>query len=325
MKTKSTFAIGFLIVANVVCLGVFAARKLSTLSPSKKTAPPPVSTSGLPRLPKLELKDDRGQEFSTASFFGSPLFVQFVNSNIDAQIVSFTRVREDRLASVIYWLVITNDAPRFRSKFQGRQDDLVVVESEDPIVRETFDVPGCCERWLVYDREGALRRTGSYSDYDASAWLRYVANGDEPYHPGQFVAALDSIGAFSQIRERTRSSESGEAVIAMFSSVCSSCQTGALIGTLNKYAKRNPKIDFLIVLPNTYTRDDVANFQTNLKVVVRVELADDELSRQWLSLKDLYGEREVNGTVLFVEKGEVTALKDMTAIENQLDKVGGGL
>ena len=64
----------------------------------------------------------------------------------------------------------------------------------------------------------------------------------------------------------------------------------------------------LALLPGDYSATDVDNLKANLQVSFPVERADAELAEKWGALLDVYGEGRMTGTVVLLDRGEVTWL-----------------
>ena len=278
------------------------------------------STEQPNRLPLLELQNDAGQTVSTKNFAGSTLFVQFVNPYVDEHIKSVARVYENRPKRAVSWLLITKDARRLRAQLPTGLGDAVVVEEGYDVLRKAFNVPDCCEKWLIYDSSGEFKESGYYNQDDTSALLRRFADGKEALSPRLLAEAIGSVqgGLIVQVRARTMRSASKRAVIVMFSSACSACPTGQLITLLNKHAKLNKEIEYLALLPDTFTPVDVNNFRVNMDISFAVGIADKELSRRWLSLIHQYGEKAVNGAVIVLDRGELSAVHGLYETNQRL-------
>ena len=101
MTTRHRYTILVLIVANFLVLGYLASHD-STFNDSHESIP-----TTLTLLPNITIQDDKGQSMVTNDFIGSPLFVQFVNSNVNAQVASIDRILENPTKRIIPILLIT--------------------------------------------------------------------------------------------------------------------------------------------------------------------------------------------------------------------------
>jgi hypothetical protein len=111
MSNRNRFIIGILLAVNLFVGSFVFARRYSSASM-------PISPPGNDSLPMLELQDDSGNEFNTKQFIGSPLFVQFINPYVDAQIASLVKTRRNHPERPVSWLLITKDARELRKHLQ---------------------------------------------------------------------------------------------------------------------------------------------------------------------------------------------------------------
>lgn len=110
-------------------------------------------------------------------------------------------------------------------------------------------------------------------------------------------------------------SPSGNAVVALLGSASTNCTTGKLVEILKNHAQRAKSSKFLILLPYTFTSDDLNNFRTNLGVEFTVERADERLSKLWLSLAAKY---EATGVAILSSRDETLVLQDVNEIDRRL-------
>ena len=302
---RSRFTIALLIVANLSLASyvlarryIFAASELVPVAQSKT-------------LPLVELQDENGRKFRTDRFIGAPLFVQFVNPSVEAQLVSVQRVREQRPTKSISWLLITANAHELRAKLPQGSDDIVIVQEDYQALRQLFSIPRWREHWVIFDEGGKYRDSGSYDTGDAVTRLRSVVDNEPVFSLELLTRTVNSLsekGQLSQFHDKAAHSPSGKAVVGMFSMACTGCPDGSLIAILNKYAALDRKNKYLIVLPNTFTKVELKTFTTNLELSIPVVLASPEFTREWLALNEQYGEKAVNGSVFIVDKEKVVSV-----------------
>jgi hypothetical protein len=89
---------------------------------------------------------------------------------------------------------------------------------------------------------------------------------------------------------------------------------------VNHYSERRKDIAFLLLLPKNYTSEDIQNFKTNLQISrnLAVETMDGPLAEKWSSLITIYGENQINGTVLLVNRGALSVSLGMSELEQKL-------
>jgi hypothetical protein len=93
------------------------------------------------------------------------------------------------------------------------------------------------------------------------------------------MGALKSIrtGHFTALREKTRDSRSGKALVVLFDSISTSCPSGKLVKALGRFAGAHQELPVLALLPKDYSEADIENLKVNLQVVFPVERAE----RNW--------------------------------------------
>jgi hypothetical protein len=305
MTFRHRFLIGLLAVANLIIAGYL----ISHHHASEKTGNP-VTIKKPQNMPLLKLKDYAGEELYTGQFIGKPIFVLFINPHVEAQVDAYVTVRTQQLNQPVSWLLISSDARELRQKLSRGNND-PIVENEYDKLRDLFGVSKCCEEWLIFDSRGNLKDSGKYDEGGAAGRLKYLVDGDLPYSTNVLFKALNSAsdkGFLKQLHARAARSQSKKAVIVLFSSACTGCSEDYLIDLLRTGAKKSPEIAFMALLPNTFSRSDVETFKTNLEIPFVVELADAELSRQWLAINEKYGWKAANGSVVVVSGGKIISV-----------------
>lgn len=302
---RSRLFIGVLVLINVSLAGYVVAHRYIFAKPKLV----PVAQSHM--LPPVELRDEKGRVFHTDRFIGSPLFVQFINPHVEAEISSFLTVRNNRPKKSISWMLLTANAQELRRRLPSDSDDVVIVEEDYQALRNLFSISRSREHWVIFDESGKYRSSGGYDTGDAANQLRNVADNEPIYSTkilSQMLNLMSEEGQLSQFHASAAHSASGKALVAMFSAACTACPDGSLVDILNNHAAQDRKNSYLIILPSTFTKGDLKNFETNLEVSIPVHLANADFTRQWFALNRQYGERAVNGSVFVVDKEKVVAV-----------------
>ncbi len=305
MTFRHRLLIGLLLGANLVVAGYFITSRQDS-----KTQAEPVTHKKPQRLPSLKLLDDGGREFDTEKLTGNTVFVQFINPHIPAQVDSYTRIRAQHRKQPVSWLLISKDAGVLRRQLPPGNDDFIVENRYDEL-RDLFGVQKCCEEWLIFDKTGTLKDTGKYDEDVTGSRLKRLMDDEAPYSTNVLFESLVSVnskGGLKQAHTNAARSRSGKAVVVLFSNACTGCSEDYLIDILRTSAMNSPELGFLALLPNTFTRTDLDIFKTNLEIPFAVELAGEDLSREWLLINDKYGWKSVNGTVLVVGGGKIISL-----------------
>jgi len=322
MRVRYIVLISILIVANVLVAGWLVVNRGNPDLHSRVT---PIQESSL--LPVMDLQDDRKQIISTKNLIGSPLFVQFIDPRVDAQVNAILNILKNRPNHPLTWLFITDNASLLRSRLPG--DDTTIVEKEYDALLKIFGVRQGLEHWFIFDEAGKLKAQGRYDSGDAIGRLHSIVDGQPGYSAALFLESLDSLnesGKLSELRDKCAKVRSGKAVFVLFSSVCTGCAEASLIEIIISYAKRYPHIWFEALLPNTFARQDIDNLKANLDLAFPVELASDSLSQEWLALSDRYGEKEINGTVFVLDRqGVISAANGLSETKSLLERIAGEL
>lgn len=119
---------------------------------------------------------------------------------------------------------------------------------------------------------------------------------------------MNERGQLKDIHDLAARSTSGKGVVVFFSSVSTACASGKLLSIVKDSARQHQEIAYTILLPGTFSQNDVINLKTNLRVPIPVELADPLVTSEWLKLDGRYGAEVVNGTVLLVDDKEVLSV-----------------
>jgi hypothetical protein len=234
MSNQQRLLLGVLVAGNVVPVGYLFARSSFLAS---KSVPAHPAAAG--RLPFVEMRDDRGAVVTTSSLIGSPLFVQFVNPYVDQQIASLRVLLASRSNNPVRFLLITSDAATLRNRLHVMMERALVVEERDYQLRDAFQAPRCCERWILFDQTGNLAGTGRYESGDALSHLLAVADGRRAYSPdvlSDVLERLNESGDLEQIHSAALRSPSHRAIVVIYSSVCTVCSSGTLVELLNASA-----------------------------------------------------------------------------------------
>jgi len=76
------------------------------------------------------------------------------------------------------------------------------------------------------------------------------------------------------------------------------------------------------LFPKNFTSNDVQNLKTNLKVTIPVAIADPELANVWESFLLRYGELPTNGSLVAIDRGNVSVLQGVGELEIFLANAG---
>jgi hypothetical protein len=297
--------IALLATANLIALGALVLKHY----PSAMNTPAQ-GVSNSQRLPLIDLRNDQGAIVNTKSFAGSTLFVQFINPYIEAQINSFLRVYGSQPSGdrSVSWLLVTEDVKALRERLAVGIEHVTVVGSGYQELKSQFGAPSCCESWVIFDPKGNRRASGKYDETGASDSLSRVLAGEKSVSQELTLEKIKSLCVkenLAQFSEQAASAPSQRTVVAMISTLCTSCGDGKLIDILSDKAKIDKKNAYFALVPDSFDQVAIDNLKTNLDLPFPVLKASRNFSQEWLSLNDQIGEKHVNGTILVVSNGKV--------------------
>ena len=319
MSRRSRVIIGILIAANLLLAGYISVVRSRQPVPSRNA-----KTSEKELLPQTQLFDDRGQTLRTEQFLGTPLFVQFINPDVEQQTNLLSAILKDPPQQPVKIVLVTSSAQKLRARVPSITDNITVVEKEYKQLRTAFEIPECCEKTVIFDKNGTRVDHRFYYQGGALAKLQAVVDGKPGYSPALLQDAIVSAKSaqVEEIRQRTLTSPSGKAVIAWFSNIGTFCPSGDVLDSLKGHQARRHDVELLILFPKNYTANDVQNLKTNLNVSIPIALADPELSNVWESFNLKYGEPATNGALVAIERGEVSVLHGVDGLYSFLGNAG---
>lgn len=319
MSLRIRIMIGILIAVNLLLAGY-----ISVVRSRQPVTSPGARTTKKKLFPRVQMFDDRGQTIQSEQLLGTPLLVQFINPDIRQQTDLVSAILKDRPTQPLKILLVTPNAQNLRARVPSITDDITVVEKDFKELRTVFEIPECCEKILIFDETGKRVDHRFYYQGGSLAKLQAVVDGKPGYSPALLKEALVSVkGAqLEEIRQKTLTSSSGKAVIALFSVIGTYCPSGGLIDSLKGHHTRRKDVQLLILFPKNFTSNDVQNFKSNLQVNIPVALADSELSNVWESFHLRYGEAEINGALVAIDRGAVSVLHGVQELDGFLANVG---
>lgn len=273
-------------------------------------------------LPEINVVSDTGKAISLKSLIGRPVVLQFVNTQTAPQLESIRRLIDSFQTDEVRFVLLVQNSQELRQLLPELPDNVVVVQNDYLALKSAFSVPECCERRFLFDSSGKLKYRDYYYEADLTPRLNLLVKKTLPPQSDAAINILNSInsGAFYRIREQSRSS-SDWAVVVIFNSISSTCPSGELVRLLKRYPHYNKQ--FTVFLPPDFSDTDKDNFKANYKINFGVERLDEDLAAKWKELTHQYGEPKVNGTVVFMQNGQLSVNTGTAEIEKALsDKLG---
>jgi hypothetical protein len=273
-------------------------------------------------LPDIAVLADTGRQVLLRSLAGKAVVVEFVNPQIGDQIDAVSTLLTAFEPSEIQFLLITEKSHELRRLLPFIPDEAIVVQQNYAELKKAFGVPDCCERRFVFDRSGKLVFRDYYYQADLRPRLNMLIDKTLPPASLAIREVLGSLhaGPFAELRERTRHTQPTKAIVIFFTSVSSTCPSGELIRALALRPNFNDA-EVLLLLPREYTAADVETFKTNFNVHFAIQKFDTDLGEKWTSLMAVYGEAKLNGSIAFINKGEVSVLNDLSQLDKELSSL----
>jgi hypothetical protein len=316
-RNVKILALVVLICANITLLAYIGLRK-SAASISPTTTPREID-----KLPPVELVDDTGKRVGLGELPGRVLLVQFVNPKIATQLDAVSKVVSAFKAEQVSFVLITKDSQGLRARMPDLPENVLVVQHNNSELRNAFNVPDCCERRFIFNGKGELQYKDYYYEMDLRPRLHSLTDTAPDDFPPALTGALKSIrtGRFESLREETRRSRSGKAVVILFDSISTSCPSGEMVKDVGSFAAAHRDLPVIAMLSKDYTATDVENLKANLQVDFPIERADAELAEKWSEMLAVYGEGRLNGSILVVTRGEVSWKSNLAEAEQALSRL----
>ncbi len=286
---------------------------------SKASLPALANQKDIKELPAVEFVDDNGKPVELNRLTGKVVLVQFVNPKIATQLQSVSKLVTGFEESQVWFVLITKDSHELRSRLPRLPANALVVQRNSEELRDIFNVPSCCERRFIFDNNGELQYKDYYYETDLGPRIRSLVKNGEQDIRSAMVQALESVtaGRFASLRDQVRNSKSGKSVVILLDSFNTSCPSGEIVKSANKFATAHKDIPLTVILPSHYSPIDVENFKTNLQVSFSVEKADPALTEKWSRVLTEFGESQVNGSVFLLERDKVVSMDDLAAGERR--------
>jgi peroxiredoxin len=313
VPTRKLVLFAILAAANVVILVGLSLRRLGA---------PAQLTLAAGNLPAIEVLDDTGNRVVLSSLTGKALVLQFVNPQIAQQIDAVTKLLSSFESSEVQIILITQSSQELRRLLPELPENVTVVQHDYAELKRAFKVPDCCERRFVFDGDGKLQYRDYYYEGDLTPRVNVLIRKTLRPASAAISDVLNSstTGTFSSLREQTRHTTSGKAVVIFFTSVSSTCPSGELVKLVGKYTQRQD-VTFVVLLPRDYSNTDRENFSANFRVKLTVEQFDPDLEDKWASLVSVYGEPKINGSVVFINRGDISVANGLIEVERDLSRL----
>lgn len=116
---------------------------------------------------------------------------------------------------------------------------------------------------------------------------------------------INSIPWFYDLVNYIKPAASQYKLIAFFSSICDSCESGQLLDLLNSSISTFPSLYVLIVLNDPYSPVDIDRLKSQLKTQLRITIADLSLRSKWNSLINEYRKEDINNIIVIIDNNDI--------------------
>lgn len=276
----------------------------------------------LKEIPAVNILADTGANKPLTTLIGKVSLVQFVNPDVQSQLDSVSQMLP-KFGADIWFVLITRDAHALRERLPALSNNVIVVQQDLTQLKRIFNVPDCCERRFVFNEAGKLSYSDYYYEADLTARINVLIHRQLPPLSDAVLQTLSLLPGttFDSFKQKVQHTKSGKAAVAVFTSVCTSCQSGELVQVLNQYAVKRPDIRFIALLPVDYTNVDVENFKSNLQVKFPVERADSAFAREVSKLVSTYGQNRLNGIIRLIDRNSVSVIENNDEVDPKLAKL----
>lgn len=239
IPTRKLVLFGILAAANAAILIGLGIRRFGPTQPTLAEG----------SLPSIEVVDDTGKTRVLSGLTGKALVLQFVNPQVTSQIEAISKLITSFGANEIQVVLITQSSQELRRVLPDLPESVIVLQHDYLELKRAFKVPDCCERRFVFDPKGKLQYRDYYYEADLSPRINVLINKTLPPISTAISDVLNAstTGDFASLREKTRHTASGKAVVIFLTSVSSTCPSGEIVKIVARHTNNN--VEFVVMLP----------------------------------------------------------------------------
>jgi len=265
----------------------------------------------LTKLPSFRFVDSSENSISNKYFKGKNLYIQFVNplDKDDLELLKDIYSQWEEIDLSI--LVATKDFEQLKAKVDKAGIDLkriTVLEKDYNKFKSILRASDIRTNYL-FNGDGNLVFSGyNYNGYEQG--IKYFLNRlikNKYFKLSDFVIKGKNINEFPWLKCVTEIMENENkeyCLVSLFTSICNSCASGAIIRKLNNLCAQNRKsLAILSILSDKYyKKEDIIGLKTQLKIRLPVFVADETLGKKWNFLIKEYGEKDLNNLMFILDK-----------------------
>jgi hypothetical protein len=254
-----------------------------------------------------------------------PWLVQLVDPRDERALQAVNEVSRMPQRQPFNWVVVTADPDSLLKNVPIQSSRVYLLRMELSTAKRLFELHGIGGRWLLYDSLGSLRVGGTFEYGGLAGELSALLDG-RPRFSAQLVAerlvALDSDGVFSALHQAAREARMKQNVVLFVRRASTGCRIEVTIREFEVAATKETNSAFAIVVPATWSSNEIEAFKTNLDISTPVVVANSKLTSAWELLADQYGSNLTTGFVaVFTTDGIATVEIDPARVSGALRRI----
>ncbi|MGB8959243.1 MAG: hypothetical protein WCC00_09585 [Candidatus Aminicenantales bacterium] len=276
------------------------------------------STSTL--LPDFSATDLNGKTIKDEDFSSHYVFVEFLDPNDDNDAELLRAVASAwKTHSLAVMGIIRGTWTPTRDGRVNSEHTIIIPDGAQQL-SSAFNVPMNLSAFLLYDDDGKLIiRGNTYEGYEKRIKIELA----RALIGRRFVVAdiaregsrLNDMPWLGQLQDLMNPRDKDYYLFALFTSLCASCQEGAIITDLNNiYLAKRPYLEVLSIVYSKHLGvDDLGSLREQARMPYPVVPANLELSEKWASQIELYNSNMLNNILILVDReGWILKVHDAT-------------
>lgn len=260
-------------------------------------------------IPRVSLVDIFGIPIETWEYIGRHILVMFIDYKKTNEHDALKGIIDEYgNRSDIVTIAFVSNFPQKDRGMPIRKSNVFIIEVNYAAAREQFKVPVCCNMFYLYDLSGHMIYSGNFSSDRLTNVMRRELDKSEfqiasAVKNGENIHSMSWLSQISQIIDQDKAELY---LVTFLRSICTTCESGHLLA--NGEAENSQQAKHILVVPPSFTNNDVLNLKTNLNIRGVICIADDALNAEWNRLAAEYGIKSVSALQLLFD-GKGTVLK----------------
>jgi len=311
-KTKKQKSLLFIVLLIIVISYILIKREKE----------PVQSLYHINKVPNLESVDIDGRTIKSSNFTGKKLYIQFINSFFQPDIILFKTVYEKWSSEDLYFLGIISNSNVLNHKEKSNFKRITLIEKDFDAFCRKFNVTKNNGFYFIVDEKGIIVSSGQNDlgyEKGPKIFLKKFIKGDF-FSISEFIRENENINKlrwFSQASKLINDQKNKNYfLISLFTKICNSCSGGEILRALDKINKKdkNKSMYILCILNRSKFRDkDIPILKSQLKIDFPTIIADYNLNKKWDSLIKRYNEDLLTDIIFLLdESGKIIKVADRT-------------